>query len=189
MVLRPEHIQVEVVEPGITQQCKRLHEVCEPFNGHHARNKHEPPHVPATLRQDARPGSLTPHIRRVHALDEHTVRQHDRAVFFTLVVLVDGRTDAARLLNRLGVQIGHHIGAGVAETSHFQEPDAPRSLFERDGTQLGFIARLLQEGVIRGDGLGHIAFQLGVDSIAHIQVVFGQQEAGAVIARTRSAQK
>ena len=40
---------------------------------------------------------------------------------------------------------------------------------------------LVEEGVVGGDGLRHVALELGVHGVANVQVVLGQQEAGAVV--------
>ena len=115
---------------------------------------------------------------RVHALNQHTVGQNNRVIFTIAgVQLVDGRTQTARLFQGFGVQVGDHVGARVAEPAHLNEPGDPDSLVEGD--------RAFHEQLIVGrDRLIHWAFKLRICRVAHIQVVFGQQELRPVVARS-----
>ena len=181
VVLGAEHIQVEVHEALVAQHREGANQVGEALNGHHAGDKHEAPHVAASLGEDARTRRLAGVVGFSHGLDEHAVGQDDGAVLLALVHLVDGRTDAARLLQCLGVQVGGHIGARVAEATHLQEPDGPGSLVKGDGAQARVLTLLSEESVVGGNRLRHVALELGVDGVANVQVVLGQQEAGAVV--------
>ena len=174
VVLGAEHVQMEVHQTLIAQHREGANQVSQALNGHHAGDEHEAPHVAAALSEDAGTRRLAGVVGFRHGLDEHTVGQNDCAVLLALVHLVDGRTNTACLFQRLGVQVGCHVGARVAEATHFHEPDGPGTLIEGDRAQAGVLTLLVEEGVVGGDGLRHVAFELGVHGVANVEVVLGQ---------------
>lgn len=115
---------VTFVDAGLlhegAQHREGANQVSQALNGHHAGNKHETSHVATTLSEDVGTRCLAGVIGFRHGLDEHTAGQDDCAVLLALIHLVDGRTNTVCLFQSLRVQVGCHIGAGVAEASHFQ---------------------------------------------------------------------
>ena len=168
----PAHVQVDVQAP-VHHEAHRVDHVQQPLDGYDAGDVHQLPQVLVrTLLLDLLDGGQTRGVGGVELRGDDAVGDDDGApgVAAELIGLGDGPR----------VEVGGSVGVGVAQASHLQPPGHPHALAAGD-----------VEGAVVGEPDIEVqpAFQEGVDGVAHIEVVLGQQHLGAVLAGGVDAQE
>ena len=168
----PAHVQVDVQAP-VHHEAHRVNHVQQPLDGHDAGDVHQLPQVLVrALLLDLLDGRQARGVGGVELRGDDAVGDDDGAsgVAAELIGLGDGPR----------VEVGGGVGVGVAQAPHLQPPGHPHALAPAD-----------VEGAVVGEPDVEVqpAFQKGVDGVAHVEVVLGQQHLGAVLAGGVDAQQ
>ena len=159
------HVQVDV-QPPVHHEAHRVDHVQQPLDGHDAGNVDELPQVLVrALLLDLLDGGQAGGVGGVELLGDDAVGDDDGppGVAAELVGLGDGPR----------VEVGGGVGVGVAQAPHLQPPGHPHALATGD-VESAVVGEL--------DVEVQSALQEGVDGVAHVEVVLGQQHPGAVLA-------
>ena len=168
----PTHVQVDVQAP-VHHEAHRVDHVQQPLDGYDAGDVHQLPQVLVrALLLDLLDGGQAGGVGGVELRGDDAVGDDDGSpgVAAELIGLGDGPR----------VEVGGGVGVGVAQASHLQPPGHPHALAAGD-----------VEGAVVGEPDVEVqpAFQEGVDGVAHVEVVLGQQYLGAVLAGGVDAQE